>query len=162
MLNGGTLNWFAVPIANVSNPLPLFAVVAINVALMGAVENFRRTGGWVGVAACSAASLPLSVVCDQPGYAAAWGRIWGQPHVVPRRRRADHSCPSPPPAAEGPAGYSPGVGKFDESAYDNMDPLYPGGCCCCCCAIFCMCVRAGMRACACGRVPPADAAAAAS
>ncbi|PSC71090.1 Chlorophyll a-b binding chloroplastic [Micractinium conductrix] len=72
MLNGGTLNWFAVPIANVSNPLPLFAVVAINVALMGAVENFRRT-------------------------------------------------------AEGPAGYSPGVGKFDESAYDNMDPLYPGG-----------------------------------
>lgn len=33
----------------------------------------------------------------------------------------------PPLAAAGPAGYSPGVGKFDESAYDNMDPLYPGG-----------------------------------
>lgn len=33
----------------------------------------------------------------------------------------------PAPAAQGPAGYSPGVGKFDESAYDNMDPLYPGG-----------------------------------
>ncbi|KAL4452173.1 hypothetical protein ABPG75_007835 [Micractinium tetrahymenae] len=72
MLNGGTLNWFAVPIANIANPLPLFAVVAANVVLMGAVENYRRT-------------------------------------------------------AEGPAGYSPGVGKFDESAYDNMDPLYPGG-----------------------------------
>ncbi|KAL4426102.1 hypothetical protein ABPG77_002688 [Micractinium sp. CCAP 211/92] len=72
MLNGGTLNWFAVPIANISNPLPLFAVVAANVVLMGAVENYRRTEA-------------------------------------------------------GPAGYSPGVGKFDESAYDNMDPLYPGG-----------------------------------
>ena len=44
MLNGGTLNWFAVPIANISNPLPLFAVVAANVVLMGAVENYRRTG----------------------------------------------------------------------------------------------------------------------
>ena len=72
MLNGGTLNWFAVPIANISNPLPLFVVVAANVALMGAAENYRRTG-------------------------------------------------------EGPAGYSPGVGKFDESAYDSMDSLYPGG-----------------------------------
>jgi len=72
MLNGGTLNWFAVPIVNVANPLPLFAVVAVNVALMAAVENYRRTEA-------------------------------------------------------GPAGYSPGVGKFDESAYDSMDPLYPGG-----------------------------------
>lgn len=44
MLNGGTLNWFAVPIANVPNPLPLFAVVAANVVLMGAVENYRRNG----------------------------------------------------------------------------------------------------------------------
>lgn len=44
MLNGGTLNWFAVPIANISNPLPLFAVVAANVVLMGAVENYRRQG----------------------------------------------------------------------------------------------------------------------
>ena len=72
MLNGGTLNWFAVPIANISNPLPLFAVVAVNTALMAAVENYRRTEA-------------------------------------------------------GPAGYSPGVGKFDESAYSNMDSLYPGG-----------------------------------
>jgi len=72
MLNGGTLNWFAVPIVNVNNPLPLFAVVAVNTALMAAVENYRRQ-------------------------------------------------------AAGPAGYSPGVGKFDESAYDNMDSLYPGG-----------------------------------
>ena len=44
MLNGGTLNWFAVPIANISNPLPLFAVVAVNTALMAAVENYRRMG----------------------------------------------------------------------------------------------------------------------
>ena len=72
MLNGGTLNWFAVPIANISNPLPLFAVVAVNTALMAAVENYRRTEA-------------------------------------------------------GPAGYSPGVGTFDESAYASMDPLYPGG-----------------------------------
>lgn len=44
MLNGGTLNWFAVPFVNFNNPLPLFAVVAINVALMAAAENYRRTG----------------------------------------------------------------------------------------------------------------------
>eukprot|EP01025_Chloroclados_australasicus_P006339 TRINITY_DN1204_c0_g1_i1.p2 TRINITY_DN1204_c0_g1~~TRINITY_DN1204_c0_g1_i1.p2 ORF type:complete len:307 (-),score=51.21 TRINITY_DN1204_c0_g1_i1:265-1185(-) len=44
MLNGGTLNYFAVPWAVISNPLPLFAIVAIEVALMGAVENYRRTG----------------------------------------------------------------------------------------------------------------------
>ena len=72
MLNGGTLNYFAVPWANIPNPLPLFVVLAINAALMGAVETFRARGS-------------------------------------------------------GPAGYSPGVGKFDESAYEGMDPLYPGG-----------------------------------
>ncbi len=72
MLDGGTLNWFAVPWANLANPLPLPAVLAINVALMAAVEGFRRNG-------------------------------------------------------TGPAGFSPGVGKFDASAYDGMDPLYPGG-----------------------------------
>ena len=32
MLNGGTLNWFAVPWGIWANPLPLFAVVAINVS----------------------------------------------------------------------------------------------------------------------------------
>lgn len=31
-----------------------------------------------------------------------------------------------PPAEDGPAGYAPGVGKFDESVYSNMDNLYPG------------------------------------
>jgi hypothetical protein len=61
MLNGGTLNYFAVPWGIVSNPLPLFAVVAVEVALMGAVEAYRRNG-------------------------------------------------------TGPAGYSPGVGKFDASS----------------------------------------------
>eukprot|EP01025_Chloroclados_australasicus_P030500 TRINITY_DN305_c0_g1_i6.p1 TRINITY_DN305_c0_g1~~TRINITY_DN305_c0_g1_i6.p1 ORF type:complete len:301 (-),score=42.47 TRINITY_DN305_c0_g1_i6:263-1165(-) len=44
MLNGGTLNYFAVPWAVISNPLPLFAIVAVEVVLMGAVENYRRTG----------------------------------------------------------------------------------------------------------------------
>ncbi|KAG2501533.1 hypothetical protein HYH03_000040 [Edaphochlamys debaryana] len=72
MLNGGTLNYFAVPWGIIDNPLPLFAVVAINVALMGAVEAFRGKG-------------------------------------------------------EGPAGYSPGVGKFDASIFDGLDPIYPGG-----------------------------------
>jgi len=72
MLNGGTLNYFAVPWANISNPLPLFVIVVINTALMGAVENYRRTG-------------------------------------------------------EGPAGYSPGVGKFDASIFSGLDSLYPGG-----------------------------------
>jgi light-harvesting complex II chlorophyll a/b binding protein 5 len=44
MLNGGTLNYFAVPFSVISNPLPLFAVIAIEVALMGAVEKFRADG----------------------------------------------------------------------------------------------------------------------
>jgi hypothetical protein len=44
MQNGGTLNYFAVPWGLVANPLPLPAVVAITVVLMGAVENFRRSG----------------------------------------------------------------------------------------------------------------------
>ncbi|WIA23179.1 hypothetical protein OEZ86_010071 [Tetradesmus obliquus] len=72
MLNGGTLNYFAVPWGIVSNPLPLFAVIAVEVGLMGAVEAYRRNG-------------------------------------------------------TGPAGYSPGVGKFDASIFDGLDNLYPGG-----------------------------------
>jgi light-harvesting complex II chlorophyll a/b binding protein 5 len=72
MLNGGTLNYFAVPWGIVNNPLPLFLVIAIEVALMGAVEYYRRNGS-------------------------------------------------------GPAGYSPGVGKFESSIFDGLDNLYPGG-----------------------------------
>ena len=68
----GSLTYFAVPWGIITNPLPLAAVGAINVALIAAVERFRATG-------------------------------------------------------EGPAGYSPGVGKFDSSAFDGLDPLYPGG-----------------------------------
>lgn len=71
MLNGGTLDYFAVPWAVVDNPLPLAAVVGIEVVLMGAVEKFRRDG-------------------------------------------------------RGPAGYSPGVGKFDSEIFDGLDNLYPG------------------------------------
>eukprot|EP00877_Chromochloris_zofingiensis_P004188 jgi/Chrzof1/13770/Cz08g11160.t1_LHCB5[v5.2] len=44
MLNGGTLNYFAVPWGIVNNPLPLFIVTVIEVALMGAVEKYRRDG----------------------------------------------------------------------------------------------------------------------
>jgi light-harvesting complex II chlorophyll a/b binding protein 5 len=72
MLEGGTLNYFAVPWGVVSNPLPLVVVIAIEVGLLGAVETYRRTG-------------------------------------------------------TGPAGFSPGVGKFDSSVFDGMDKLYPGG-----------------------------------
>merc|ERR1712149_32541 len=72
MLNGGTLNYFAVPWGIVNNPLPLFVVIAFEVGLMAAVESYRRSG-------------------------------------------------------TGPAGYSPGVGKFDSSVFDNLDSLYPGG-----------------------------------
>eukprot|EP00890_Picochlorum_soloecismus_P003485 jgi/Picsp_1/4137/NSC_01646-R1_minor chlorophyll a-b binding protein of photosystem ii len=72
MLEGNTLNYFAVPWANIPNPLPLPAVIAIQVALLGGAEYFRRNG-------------------------------------------------------TGPAGYSPGVGKFDESVFDGVDPLHPGG-----------------------------------
>ncbi|GLI68048.1 hypothetical protein VaNZ11_012371 [Volvox africanus] len=72
MLNGGTLNYFAVPWGIVSNPLPLFAVIAVEVGLMGAVEVFRRNG-------------------------------------------------------TGPAGYSPGIGKFDSSVFEGVDSIYPGG-----------------------------------
>ena len=41
MLDGGTLNYFAVPWSVLHNPLPLAAVTAIEVVLMGAVERFR-------------------------------------------------------------------------------------------------------------------------
>lgn len=41
MLNGGTLNYFAVPFGIVNNPLPLFAVTVIEAGLIGAVENYR-------------------------------------------------------------------------------------------------------------------------
>ena len=41
MLNGGTLNYFAVPWGVVNNPLPLVAVTVIEVGLMGAVERYR-------------------------------------------------------------------------------------------------------------------------
>lgn len=44
MLNGGTLNYFAVPWGVVNNPLPLAAVTGIEVVLMGAVERFRQQG----------------------------------------------------------------------------------------------------------------------
>lgn len=44
MLNGGTLNYFAVPWGIINNPLPLFLVVVIEVALLGAVERYRQSG----------------------------------------------------------------------------------------------------------------------
>ena len=72
MLDGGLLNYFAVPWGVITVPLPLIVVTAVNVALMAAVESYRRSGS-------------------------------------------------------GPAGYSPGVGKFDASVFDGLDSLYPGG-----------------------------------
>ena len=72
LANSGSLTYFAVPWGIITNPLPLAAVAAINVALLAAVERFRASG-------------------------------------------------------EGPAGYSPGVGKFDSSVFDGLDELYPGG-----------------------------------
>lgn len=44
MLNGGTLNYFAVPWGIVNNPLPLIAVTVIEIGLMGAVERYRWAG----------------------------------------------------------------------------------------------------------------------
>jgi hypothetical protein len=44
MLNGGTLNYFAVPWAVIDNPLPLAVVILIEIGLMGAVELYRRNG----------------------------------------------------------------------------------------------------------------------
>ena len=41
MLGGGTLNYFAVPWGIVNNPLPLALIVVIEVALLGATENYR-------------------------------------------------------------------------------------------------------------------------
>ena len=72
MAGGDTLNYFAVPWVNVANPLPLAGVAVINLALIAAVEGFRRSGS-------------------------------------------------------GPAGFSPGVGKFDSDVFEGMDSLYPGG-----------------------------------
>merc|ERR1719331_2852041 len=44
MLDGGTLNYFAVPWGIAANPLPLFVVLVIEVALMAAVESYRKNG----------------------------------------------------------------------------------------------------------------------
>jgi len=44
MLNGGTLNYFAVPWGVIGNPLPLVLVTLIEVGLMGAVETYRKNG----------------------------------------------------------------------------------------------------------------------
>ncbi len=44
MLDGGTLNYFAVPWGVVNNPLPLIAVAVIEAGLMFAVENYRQKG----------------------------------------------------------------------------------------------------------------------
>jgi light-harvesting complex II chlorophyll a/b binding protein 5 len=44
MLDGGTLNYFAVPWVIVSNPLPLVAIALVEIGLMGAVEKFRSDG----------------------------------------------------------------------------------------------------------------------
>ncbi|KAJ9522189.1 hypothetical protein QJQ45_005246 [Haematococcus lacustris] len=44
MLNGGTLNYFAVPWGIINNPLPLVLVILIEIGLMGAVEFYRRNG----------------------------------------------------------------------------------------------------------------------
>ena len=41
MLNGGTLNYFAVPWGVINNPLPLILVTLIEVGLLGAVETYR-------------------------------------------------------------------------------------------------------------------------
>ncbi len=41
MLNGGTLNYFAVPWGIINNPLPLVVVTLIEVGLLGAAENHR-------------------------------------------------------------------------------------------------------------------------
>ncbi len=41
MLNGGTLNYFAVPWGVIGNPLPLVLVTLIEVGLLGAVETYR-------------------------------------------------------------------------------------------------------------------------
>ena len=41
MLNGGTLNYFAVPWGVINNPLPLILVTLIEVGLLGAAETYR-------------------------------------------------------------------------------------------------------------------------
>ena len=41
MLNGGTLNYFAVPWGVIGNPLPLVLVTVVEAVLLGAVETYR-------------------------------------------------------------------------------------------------------------------------
>lgn len=54
MLNGGTLNYFAVPWGIINNPLPLVVVTLIEVGLLGAAEKYR----------CAAFTLlPRPMIC---------------------------------------------------------------------------------------------------
>jgi len=73
LLDGEQLTWSAPPFASeVPNVLPLPAVLAIQVVLMGFVEKYRSEGA-------------------------------------------------------GPGGFAPTIGNFDESAFDGLDKLNPGG-----------------------------------
>ena len=56
MLNGGTLNYFAVPWGIINNPLPLVVVTLIEVGLLGAAENYR----------CARAETTACMPCQSP------------------------------------------------------------------------------------------------
>ena len=115
MLNGGTLNYFAVPWAVVGNPLPLFLVAAVNAGLIGAVEFYRSNG--TGPAGFSPGQSPAAARCAAPCWAS--GVCAGAAAQAPVGPAASYLTP--------PACFHAGVGKFESSIFDGLDSLYPGG-----------------------------------
>ena len=89
MLNGGTLNYFAVPWGVVNNPLPLVAVTVIEVGLMGAVERYR----WVpALAACFRLDAGLCTHIHLLQYAAALQSTKAAGPVLLRTPQRSHAA----------------------------------------------------------------------
>lgn len=121
MLNGGTLNYFAVPWTVINNPLPLFIVIAIEVVLMGAVEKFRSDGtGPAGYSPGTRGLLLLPTDLARPACVHIT-RVQGS---LAAQLSAFALFAHPLCVFEHTLA---GIGKFDSSVFDNLDSLYPGG-----------------------------------
>jgi light-harvesting complex II chlorophyll a/b binding protein 5 len=118
MLNGGTLNYFAVPFGIVNNPLPLVAVTLVEVALIGAVENYRSVALNIPMDSLPPLDRTCCVPCTLWVTQSAFQAYTDLKQIEFSRR-----------TQSGPPGFSPGKGggKFESDVFNGLDTLYPGG-----------------------------------